>query len=599
MLTRHEFEMIKNIHCSGVTSISEVIIEPTGYASCLSSLQRKDLEQIYTGLSNRGYIRGFALTDLGVAELNTHKVQNAVILAAGGLEMSPKLLYSIPKGLYKVNGEPIVERLIKQLRCAGVDDIYVVVGYKKDMYFYLEDKYDIQLLVNQQPKKNNVFSLWAASHILNNTYICNSDTYYPHNPFELYVYDSYHATMDKCDTSRELGVTCNSDNRIISLSTGKGQRECLYGHAYFNSVFSLKMSTLINQEIFDFRVDCMFWQEFYAKHIVDLDIFARKYDTNFIREFDTIQELQQLDDMFIENISDDISKKICSTLKCRKDDIADIVISDKGFSNIILNFSVFDKRYVLRYPGDSASLIVSRKKEVLAQNIVSKAGIDNTLLYIDEDGCKIARYVDNCMDLSDLFYSDMDIMKKIVKKINKLHSCDLTTEEKRFLVFDPIIEGDRLLSMAESTKGDLISRFSNERSKIIELFNYMENDNYKKVLSHIDLNISNILLTSDVLEFIDWEFAGVTDPGFDFGRILDGYDPHSKEVTYLLEVYLGHAPSKMELRHFFGGVALHCWYFFCWCLYKESVNEDTSFYMTYFYHRAKKWSTEALALYKD
>jgi CTP:phosphocholine cytidylyltransferase-like protein/thiamine kinase-like enzyme len=599
MLTKYEFEILKNIKMYGANNINELIRNPIGYTGYLASVSEDDLKLMYKNLTQRNYIKGLTLTSLGEMEIASYKVQNAIILAAGGLEMSPKLLYSVPKGLYKMNNEPIIERQIKQLFEAGIKEIYVVVGYKKEMYFYLEEKYGVILLVNQQPKKHNVFSLWAASQILDNTYVCSCDNYYPDNPFELYVYDSYHATIEKVDSSRELCVTTNMDGRITSLFTASGIHECLYGHSYFNKAFSRKIGHFIDKEIFDFRIDSMFWQEFYAKHIDDLDMNTRKYANDFICEFDSIQELQLLDDMFIENISAEITQKICSTLCCEKGDIANVSISDKGFSNIIINFSVFDKKYVLRYPGDSASLIISRKREMLAQKIVSDSGIDNTFVYIDENGCKISKFIPDCHDLTEKYYKDMPIMMQIVSKLRKLHGCSLKEDEKKVLFFDPIAESDRLLSMASPTKGNLFDRFKKIRSGIIELCDFMENDGYNKVLSHIDFNISNILLNSETLEFIDWEFAGYTDPGFDFGRILDGYEPDSTEVNQLLEVYLGHSPRIEEQRHFCGGVALHSWYFFCWCLYKESINEDTSFYMTYFYHRIIKWMEYALCLYKS
>jgi CTP:phosphocholine cytidylyltransferase-like protein/thiamine kinase-like enzyme len=598
MLTIHEFEVLRNIKVHGAKDISEISRNPVGYAGCLAQLPGDELAQICTGLSKRGYVKDFTLTTLGETELESHKVRNAIILAAGGSEMSPKLLYSTPKGLYKVGGEPIIERQIKQLRGAGIDEIYVVVGYKKEMYFYLEEMWGITLLVNQQPKKHNVFSLWAASQVLGNTYVCSCDNYYAENPFELYVYDSYHATADKAESSMELGVSTNLDGRITSLSTGEGLRECLYGHSYFSNTFSRKIGSFLDREIFNFRVDSMFWQEFYAKHIEDLDMYTRKYNDDFICEFDSIQEVQAIDDMFVENISAEISGKICAALGCKKSDIAQMSISNKGFSNIIINFSVFGVDYVLRYPSESASLIVSRKKEVLVQEIVAKYGIDNTYVYIDDSGCKIARYVPDCYDLGSLYYSDMDIMARIVSKLKKLHGCPLSEEEKEFLFFDPIGESDRLLSMAVSTKGNLIERFEKVRNEVVELHGYMESDGYQKVLSHVDFNVNNVLLNDDVLEFIDWEFAGYTSPGFDFGRIFDGYEPGSTEVSQLLGVYFGRPPSLGEIRHFCGGVAMHSWYFFCWCLYKESVNEDTSFYMVYFYHRVKIWMGYALEAYR-
>ena len=38
----------------------------------------------------------------------------------------------IPKGLLKVRGDILIERLIRQLHEVGVDEIIVVVGYMKE-----------------------------------------------------------------------------------------------------------------------------------------------------------------------------------------------------------------------------------------------------------------------------------------------------------------------------------------------------------------------------------------------------------------------------------------------------------------------------------
>ena len=57
--------------------------------------------------------------------------RNAIILAAGyGMRMVP-INTEVPKGLLEVDSEPLIERLIKQLREAGIKDIYIVVGFLK------------------------------------------------------------------------------------------------------------------------------------------------------------------------------------------------------------------------------------------------------------------------------------------------------------------------------------------------------------------------------------------------------------------------------------------------------------------------------------
>ena len=102
--------------------------------------------------------------------LKPYKVQSAVILAAGfGLRMIP--LNDIgPKALLKVNGEVLIERLITQLKEKGIDNIYIVVGYQKEKFEYLIDKFSVELIVNKDyASDNNCHSVALA--MFQETYI--------------------------------------------------------------------------------------------------------------------------------------------------------------------------------------------------------------------------------------------------------------------------------------------------------------------------------------------------------------------------------------------------------------------------------------------
>ena len=57
----------------------------------------------------------------------------AIILAAGISSRIFELTRGLPKGLMEIGGEPVVGRIIRQLREAGVDDITLVVGYREDL----------------------------------------------------------------------------------------------------------------------------------------------------------------------------------------------------------------------------------------------------------------------------------------------------------------------------------------------------------------------------------------------------------------------------------------------------------------------------------
>ena len=65
--------------------------------------------------------------------------QNAIILAAGKSSNFAPFTYEKPKGIFCVKGEILIERQIRQLHEAGVEEIYIVVGYMKEKFFYLEE----------------------------------------------------------------------------------------------------------------------------------------------------------------------------------------------------------------------------------------------------------------------------------------------------------------------------------------------------------------------------------------------------------------------------------------------------------------------------
>ena len=154
-------------------------------------------EEKVTGLLRELRMKGWVdeqLTESGYQVLDEYKVDNAIIMAAGfGLRSLP-LSRIVPKGLYEVRGEVLIERQIKQLQQAGIQEIVVVVGYLKEKFAYLKEKYGVVLIENDDYYRyNNISSLYAAKEYLKNSYICCSDNYFNVNVFSEYVYDSYYS----------------------------------------------------------------------------------------------------------------------------------------------------------------------------------------------------------------------------------------------------------------------------------------------------------------------------------------------------------------------------------------------------------------------
>ena len=580
MLTFKEFEVIKAV-------MGKNELPDTGYIFNHVYFElfdnKEEVKQILKDLEEKGFINNGKLTEEAIKEMAPCKVNNAIILAAGGAAKSSKSFYSLPKGLYVKNGEPLIERQIRQLQEAGITDITVVLGYRQELYFYLEKKFGVKLSNTPAIEKGNVVTLDAVKDKLSRTYICSCDNYFVDNPFSLYEYDSFHATVYKNDCIHEIQVKTNRSGRIISSFTAKGPGECFYGHAFCDEKFSKRLIEYLNEELGVFRVDMMFWEELAMRHIEDLDWFVRRYSTDFLYEFDSISETQSVETLFINDVSNKMTRSICKALNCKPEDIHDVVILDKGMTNINLTFMVNAKKYMFRYPGESSWELTSKKREVISQNLATELGLDKSCIYIDEEGCKISKYRDNLIDLSGIWWEDKELVCRCAKMMRQLH--DGTSRiNPNGMDFDPITEGDRLMKLGGARKGDLTATFGDIREKAVLLRDFYRKDGWTDVICHLDWKYDNILTDGEFFDIIDWEYGSLNDPGADLLRLLMGRDYDSDIFNAVLDAYFNHKTTKAEKMHVIAAFVPMCYYWLGWLMYQESLGNN-GFYWTILYYQ--------------
>lgn len=523
--------------------------------------------------------------------------KNAIILAAGKSTRFAPLIYERPKGLFCVKGEVLIERQIEQLQAADVQEIYVVVGYMKEKFFYLEEKYGVKLLVNNTfAAKGNLYSLYVAREHLADTFICCADHYFTENPFidDNTANVSYRACEYKEGKFREFAIDYSDANVITGFAVGGKDNVAMIGHAYFNAGFSRLFRQLLENEINDFGVNNLFWEEFYAKHQRELTLYARRYDGQGMLEFESIDELRRYDTEFLANIDSNIISNICAVLQCNPNSILKIKVIQAGLTNVSFAFTVDGVQYVYRHPGSTAGCLVDRQAELFAQTRARELGVDKSVIYMDLSGWKISYFVQNMVECSFAKYPEQ--LMQAMDYLRRMHSVQVN---KNIKIFDIIQEGKKLMQIASASKGNLEDEFAVLISKVERLDKYVRAEDYPKVLCHNDVYEPNYLATAEGdLYLIDWEYAGLNDAANDVASILCRGDFSDDEVEHYLRMYMGRELTVAERRHYIAYIALCGFYWFCWGLYKGSVGDDDGFFFLPAYRNCLRFIDDALASYE-
>ena len=583
MLTYKQFEVLKTLVNQGhVDDIPAYVMEHIPFELFESETEVAGVVQ---DLEQHGFISDNTATKAALEEMEPCKVNNAIILAAGGAAKSAKGIYSLPKGLYIKNGETLIERQIRQLQEVGISDITVVLGYRQELYLYLGKKWGVKLSNTPAIEKGNVVTLNVVKDRLSRTYICACDNYFAENPFSQYEYNAFHATVRKEDCIHEVQVKTNRSGRIISSYTAKGEGECFYGHAFCDEKFSQRLVEYMDEELDVFRVDMMFWEELMMRHIEDLDWYVRRYPTDFLYEFDSISETQSVETMFINDVSDRITSRICSILGCEAEDIHNVKVLDKGLTNIIITFVVNGEKYLFRYPGESGWELTSRVREVVAQNLATKLGLDTSCIYIDEEGCKISKYREGLKDLSKAWWTDPTMVCRCAKMMRRLHDASREIDTTK-MQFDPIAEGDRLMKLGSARKGNLQETFGELRNKAIRLRELYEADGWQKVICHHDWKYDNILCNGECFDVIDWEYGALNDPGADLLRLLMGRQYDSEFFDQILDAYFDRTTTTAEKMHVIAAFVPICYYWLGWLMYQESLGNNGAHWTIFYYQTA-------------
>ncbi|MET4235986.1 NDP-sugar pyrophosphorylase family protein [Bradyrhizobium sp. i1.4.4] len=125
------------------------------------------------------------IATMKTSKMTTNAPKKAVILAAGSGSRLRPLTDLCPKPLIKVNGTPILHNALRNLEAVGVEDVTIVVGYRKDAIQYACGNRFGGLKINYVEstvfdRTGSAYSLWLARNALlsGDCYLLEGDVFF-------------------------------------------------------------------------------------------------------------------------------------------------------------------------------------------------------------------------------------------------------------------------------------------------------------------------------------------------------------------------------------------------------------------------------------
>ena len=322
----------------------------------------------------------YELLPEGEALLKQNKVDGAVILAAGFGSRFVPLTFETPKGLLEVFGERMIERQIRQLHEAGITDITIVVGYLKEKFEYLMDKYQVKLLYNPEySKKNTLATIYHARDLFRNKnmYLLSSDNWMRHNMYHAYEGGAWYSSSYMEGETSEWCLDFNKKGRILNITVGGEDKWAMYGPVYFTKSFSDQFLPVLEA-----YYEIPGTEQFYWEHVLmellsgeaqkrlpsllkageELDLSINRRPADEVYEFENLEELRRFDIKY-QHRSDNVALELVSTVfSVPESQITEIRCLKAGMTNKSFLFKIKDRHYICRIPGPGTELLINRQR---------------------------------------------------------------------------------------------------------------------------------------------------------------------------------------------------------------------------------------------
>ena len=514
--------------------------------------------------------------------------EKAVILAAGKSNF-----FETPNALVEVYNEKIIERSINLLLKKKIKKIYIVCGYKAELFSYLETKYSQVHIIynNDYQEKGSFYSLLTLKDICQDDIILlDSDIIYEEKALD-YILESnrVNAILVSAEKgyknesfieekngklwniSKDIRELANYSGEMLGISKlSKDLLKDIFNLPVENDKFSYEYAIKecgIRNEIYTIHIDYLLWGEI-------------SNDENYKKVIDYLYPA--IIKVENTNIIEAIQNYLKKELNVKDEDI-DKIEPLGGMTNHNFKVELNGKRYVFRLPGEGCSCFVNRKNENQNVQLIQNLKIDAEIIHFNENsGVKIAKYIDRSETLNPI--TALKYKNKVAAILKKLHNSNLSFGNQ-FNVFNEIIKYEVEIEKLTSRK---YPNYEVVRKKVFDLKKILENTGVHLVSCHNDTVPENFIISNGQMYLIDWEYSGMNEKEWDIGAFCLECNFSKQETKEFIDVYFeGKATKENKMKVLIYQICQD-FLWSLWTILKEENGEDFGDYGKNRYYRGIK-----------
>lgn len=219
----------------------------------------------------------------------------AIILAAGlGTRLRP-MTDTRPKSLVKIKDKPLIEYQIEYLKEKNINEIIVVVGYLKEQFDYLINKYGVRLVFNDKyDVYNNFYSLYIVKEYLKDAYVIDADNYIFKNIFSDKVDRATYFAVYRENCLNEWFLKYDSDMKVQDILVDSKAGRILSGVSYWDEKTADKIISFIDEAYENNTYKDLYWDNMVKDNINELDVYVEELDDESIYEIDSVDDYNKL-----------------------------------------------------------------------------------------------------------------------------------------------------------------------------------------------------------------------------------------------------------------------------------------------------------------